>query len=187
MKIAICVGHSRPNDGGAVSVAGVSEWAYNNGLADRIRDKLAHNNADLAVEIFRAYQGDSYPAAMAWLRDKLKCSGAQAAIELHFNSSDDIKARGHEWLYCNGSIRGFALAKKMHDMLNGILPGIPSRGVKPLNNSARGGLFVTKTHCPAVICEPFFGSNALDWRIAFDNMDFIAASIAGGITAYLAD
>ena len=38
--IAICVGHSRPNDSGAASVTGVTEWDYNSQLADMIGENL---------------------------------------------------------------------------------------------------------------------------------------------------
>jgi N-acetylmuramoyl-L-alanine amidase len=55
--IAICVGHSRPNDSGAASVTGVTEWDYNSQLADMISDRTLRND------------------------------GVEAAIELHFNAA----------------------------------------------------------------------------------------------------
>jgi len=46
-------------------------------------------------------------------------------------------------------------------------------------------LFLRGTHCPAVICEPFFGSNPGDWQTAKDKKTNIARAIAEGILEYL--
>ena len=57
--IALCVGHSRPNDSGASSVTGVSEWDYNSELAEMIGDKLRQ-----PYKVYSTYKGNGYVSAM---------------------------------------------------------------------------------------------------------------------------
>lgn len=63
--------------------------------------------------------------------------------------------------------------------------GIPARGTKPRTSADRGGEFLRLTHCPAVICEPFFGDNAADWRVAVDRKGDMADAIAQGISNFI--
>ena len=76
--IAICVGHSRPNDSGASSVTGVTEWDYNSQLADMISDRLKTKH-----KIYSTYKGSSYWSSMKWLAKTLRNDGVEAAVELH--------------------------------------------------------------------------------------------------------
>ena len=80
--IAICVGHSRPNDSGAASVTGVTEWDYNSELADMIGKELKQ-----PYKIYHTYKGGSYVTAMRWLARKLDEDRVDTAIELHFNAA----------------------------------------------------------------------------------------------------
>lgn len=41
------------------------------------------------------------------------------------------------------------------------------------------------THCPAVICEPFFGTNHGDWLTAKAKQARIAKAMAEGIMEFL--
>lgn len=187
MKIGICVGHSRlvsnRPEGGAVTHDGkTAEWQWNLGLASEIEGLL--EDRGLQVVVLARYQGASYASAMLWLAGELKRHGCDAAVELHFNSSDNRQARGHEWLHWHTSTRGKALALEIDRLYGDALPEIPRRGVKALNDSDRGALFVKHTHCPAVICEPFFGSNTTDWAEAKANKETIAEAIAGGIAKW---
>jgi N-acetylmuramoyl-L-alanine amidase len=49
-----------------------------------------------------------------------------------------------------------------HDSFAEDFPGIKSRGLKPLTVGSRGSEFVRLTHCPAILTEPFFGTNHID-------------------------
>jgi N-acetylmuramoyl-L-alanine amidase len=49
----------------------------------------------------------------------------------------------------------------------------------------RGGEFLKLTHCPAVIAEPFFGSNPQEWQTASSSVSAIAEAMATGIIDYL--
>jgi N-acetylmuramoyl-L-alanine amidase len=62
-------------------------------------------------------------------------------------------------------------------------PGIRARGVKtPIDG--RGDAFLKLTHCPAVIAEPFFGSNAHDWATIQSRADSLVSALADGIASY---
>jgi len=176
--IAICVGHSRPNDSGAASVTGVTEWDYNSELADMIGDRLSS-----PYKIYSTYCGSNYWSAMRWLAKKLKKDKVDAAIELHFNAATP-KATGHEWLYWNTSQNGRLFARALRDSFEDCFPQLRSRGIKPKQKGSRGAGFLRLTHCPAVIAEPFFGTNNEDFDLALNSKEGIALSIAGGIELY---
>ena len=186
MKIALAVGHSRKIgnrlDGGAVSVGDVSEWEYNTQLADMIQDILEGQGH--TVEIWESYAGKSYGGAMAWLADDIKEWGADCAIELHFNAATP-GANGHEWLYWQSSDKGRLLAASINKAFMDTGLPIKQRGIKALNHNSRGALFCRLTHCPAVIAEPFFGSNSDDWAIATSQKATIAEGIASGILDWI--
>ena len=82
--IAILIGHSRRGDRGAVSCGGVSEWHYNRDVAEHLAADLGA--AGVANKVYPVYPRSSYGGAMRWLAAELKKDGAEAAVELHFNS-----------------------------------------------------------------------------------------------------
>lgn len=184
--VAICIGHSRKingrTEGGAVSVGRVSEHTFNFDLGLRVHQRLAMMGITACV--VDSYEGGSYGAAQIWLARYLKERGATLAVELHFNAADSPSATGHEWLYWHSSGNGKRLAETMMRGFSG-LP-LKSRGVKSITTADRGADFVSKTHCPAIIAEPFFGSNPSDWRVAVRDKNKIAIAMADAIQRYLA-
>lgn len=190
MKIVtLGIGHSRlvngKPEGGARSVDGTSEWEYHRGFTQHLADILCdrHQVASIIVD---EYQGGSYGAAMAWLGQTLREQDVDLAVELHFNAATGT-ARGHEWLYWHSSAAGKKLATNLHLSFSRHFPQavIPARGVKPRTAADRGALFLQRTHCPAVICEPFFGDNPADWTLATKQWVKMADAIATGIAASL--
>lgn len=185
--IALCIGHSRLKngrvEGGAVSVGGESEWSYNRQLAEMIVDELGQRMID-TLEVSR-YEGAGYGAAQRWLADRLKKSGATLALELHFNASDDPDANGHEWLYWHSSKQGKLLAESINAEMCLAVNSIRTRGAKPRFTGDRGAEFLRGTHCPSVICEVGFGSNARDWQVMVEQKARIARAIAHGILEFL--
>lgn len=177
--IALCVGHSRQGDCGALSIDGhTTEYEYNCDLAQRISKKTRR-----PVRVYDTYEGGGYTSAMRWLARKLKDDGAELAVELHFNSASPA-ATGHEWLYWNSSEKGRLLARSLRDSMEDSFPMFTSRGIKPREKGSRGAAFLRLTHCPAVIAEPFFGSNKDDWDIATKHKEGVAAAIASGVMLY---
>ena len=176
--IALCVGHSRQGDSGAASVDGTTEWDYNSDLAEKIAAKTQEE-----VRIYSSYGGNGYTGAMRWLSKKLKNDGVEFAIELHFNAAG-ASATGHEWLYWDSSESGRLLARCLRDSTEDAFPQFTSRGIKERGKGSRGASFLRLTHCPAVIAEPFFGTNKTDWQLATEHKDGLAMAIAGGIVLY---
>jgi N-acetylmuramoyl-L-alanine amidase len=185
--IALCIGHSRiikgRRDGGAVMVDGTNEWSYNLGLADGILAVL-RNHRIQGVVIDR-YEGNGYGAAQRWLAAHLKTLAVDGAVELHFNSSDNASATGHEWLYWHSSTRSRSLASNIDAEMALAVPELRTRGIKSKTAADRGAEFLSGTHCPAVIAEPFFGSNPRDCEIAIRKKESIARAIAEGILSWL--
>ncbi len=176
--IALCVGHSRQGDSGAASVDGTTEWDYNCDLAERIASKTRQD-----VRIYNTYGGKSYASSMRWLARKLKTDGVSFAVELHFNAASP-SATGHEWLYWHSSEKGRLLARALRDSMEDSFPLFTSRGIKGRKKGSRGAAFLRYTHCPAVIAEPFFGTNSEDWDLATRHKDGLASTITGGILLY---
>ena len=117
------------------------------------------------------------------LYKKLDEDNIQTAIELHFNAASP-KAQGHEWLYWHSSEKGRLLARALRDSFEDCFPQLISRGIKPKQKGSRGAGFLRLTHCPAVIAEPFFGTNNEDFDLALNSKEGMALSIAGGIELY---
>lgn len=159
--IAICIGHSRSGDRGAESVDGTTEWDFNRTLGKIVVARLMA--AGRSAILIDRYEGRGYTSAMRWLGGYLKKLGATTALELHFNSSDNPKASGFEYLHHEDSGRGHDLAIALTDFQRARFPRAFSRGVKYISKRGRGWAFLNLTPCPAVICEPFFGSNPEEW------------------------
>lgn len=156
-KVAICIGHSRAGDKGAINTESVSEWEFNNPLAERTAELLREAGYD--VRVWNKYSGSGYSGAMIWIAKQVNEYLADLAVELHFNSAAPT-ANGHEFLYWHGSNRSASLASCFHQSFKKFFPQRKARGAKPVLDKRRGSAFLRRTNCPAVILEPYFGSNA---------------------------
>lgn len=187
-KIALCVGHSRRigsrRDGGAVAADGqTNEWSYNSRLGRELARRLSPAHEVLVV---MDYEGAGYTTAMRWLAGRLREEQVDLAVELHFNAANGA-ARGHEWLHWHTSRAGKQVAVELHVAVARAFPTMPQRGLKPRGPGDRGAEFLKLTHCPAVIAEPFFGDNPVDWRGLGDEegMVSLAAAMAAGLDSAL--
>ena len=182
MKIGLCVGHSRRGDKGAVSAGGVSEWEYNRTVANMTKGHLA--DAGIESVVYAVYPRSSYSAAIRWLAAELRKDGIGAVLELHFNSAHPA-AEGFEYLHWRTSPNGKALASAVHQAHKTAMPHQKDRGVKGKGPRDRGSYFLRKTHCPAIITEPFFGSNPFEWGDWGDAQERLSRIYAAGIQAWL--
>ena len=160
--VGICVGHSRIGDKGAVGLSGLSEWQYNKTIAELLSIELKKRNVKSVV--FSTYQGTGYGSAMAWIATQLNVFKVDFAVELHFNSADSPLANGYEFLYWHKSKRSKQICELFRMVFNKKYPNNNDRGIKALNQESRGALFTRLTSMPAVILEPFFGSNKREWE-----------------------
>ncbi|MEO5713004.1 MAG: N-acetylmuramoyl-L-alanine amidase, partial [Luteolibacter sp.] len=161
-RIALCLGHARSGDEGVDSIDMTSEEEYNFKIIGRVGAALTARGYN--VKEVTQYEGLGYTAAMKWLASYLLGNQVTAAVEFHFNASAG-QARGHEVLHWNESKRGVTLAAALLAAFDQAFPEHPSRGLKPHASGDRGALFLSLTHCPAVIMEPFFGDNAEEWAL----------------------
>lgn len=187
MKVAICVGHSRRKrgriEGGAVSLGGISEHEFNSDIAVRLRAKLS--SYGIQSEVFDDYPGSGYTAAMQHLASDIRKYGADIAIELHFNDADSNDANGYEYLCWHTSTKGRRLATIFLSEHGRKFPSRKARGVVRIDSEKKkGGGFLRHTHCPAVICEPFFGRNPAEWLAYNKNRDALADVYADAIRKY---
>jgi hypothetical protein len=180
--VAICVGHSRSGDDGAENVDGVSEWAFNQPLAKRVCELI--EQAGFSTILIDKYEGNGYTSAMLWLANRLKEVKADVAIELHFNSAGPT-ATGFEFLHWFCSPKGLTLASKLAASFTKFFPTQKNRGLTSISSKDRGGLFLRKTPCVAVICEPFFGSNAKDSEFFSSHREELAKAYAEGVVNWL--
>lgn len=181
--IGICIGHSRSGDKGAVNTDGVSEHTFNSEVGHLTANLLRKEG--YAVHVIDKYSGGSYSGAIRWIADYLKKVGATLAVELHFNSAGPY-AEGHEWLHWHRSVKGQKLASSFNQAFKESFPEAKVRGVKPADKEDRGSLFLRLTRCPAIILEPFFGSNKKETEFYTQNKSVLASTYAKALTDYLA-
>lgn len=183
--IALCIGHSRKikgrYDGGAYSpFLKQNERDFNLEVADIVARNLDRMGED--CHVISDYAGNGYGLAMFDVAKKVQSIHASIAVELHFNSASP-SANGHEWLYWHSSVTGKKLAQAFSDTFSDDFPGIKSRGLKALAPGDRGAEFVKLTHCPAILVEPFFGSNENDCALITPTR--VAESYAKAILKFL--
>ena len=188
MKIGLCVGHSRLGDQGAYTTGDniLSEWDFNRDMVRRVGHLLSNEHGWAIGDdyvIYDHYPARSYSGAISYIARKMQEDGVTAAIELHFNSATPA-ARGHEWLYWPTSRGGQQLATALRDSMERSYPDMKSRGIKARGPRQRGSAFLRKTHCPAVIAEPFFGSNEKEWHMINDSRDKLAGVYAHALTNF---
>jgi len=178
--IGICVGHSRKGDQGAYTSGeySVSEWDFNRDLARRISSVLP-----VESKVYDDYELSTYSSAISRLAKRMKCDGIDVAVELHFNAASP-SANGHEWLYWHTSKGGKTLASLLRDEMEEAYPDMISRGAKPRKPRQRGSAFLRKTHCYAVIGEPFFGTNVDEWGSINHSRGKLAGVYARALTKF---
>jgi len=101
---------------------------------------------------------------MAWIATQLNVFKVDFAVELHFNSADSPLANGYEFLYWHKSKRSKQICELFRGVFTKKYPSHNDRGIKGLTQESRGALFTRLTSMPAVILEPFFGSNKREWE-----------------------
>lgn len=181
-RVAICVGHSRIGDKGALSVGGVDEWRYNKKVADILQNHLRHQGVQSVV--FDDYPAESYSRAMDWLGQSVAKEKCDIAIELHFNSYSSTKAEGYEYLYYHASNNGRRLAEYFRKAQSETFKVQKDRGIKPIEADGRGAGFLRSVAPPAVICEPFFGSSPKEWILMENKHSLLADVYARAIVDY---
>tara|TARA_R100001129_G_scaffold57437_1_gene39575 strand:+ start:405 stop:1115 length:711 start_codon:yes stop_codon:yes gene_type:complete len=181
LNVAICVGHSRKGDTGAVSAGGTNEWTYNKKVAEYLKSDLQeYGISSFIVDDYGGAYG-SYTSSMNWLVKHLNKQKASIAIELHFNASSNVKAEGMEMLYWNTSRIGLSLSEYLLKSCQRFFPLTKNRGTKAIKKGDRGATFLRLPSVPCIITEPFFGSSWHDWITFADKESTLSQALALGI------
>lgn len=169
-KIAIVVGHTNRRDKGAFSPYLLqSEQPYNLQVALQLKS-LAPNLYDVHTHSVQDYY--KRQTAMA---AKLNVGKYRLAIELHFNAASSPTANGTYCLYWYGSKVGKHVAESIsQDIAKRFKTTLRAvNGAQALvNEHDRGYWFTALTNMPAVIVEPFFGSNS-EARMFMDTKEYV--------------
>jgi len=160
MDLALVIGHHPEAPGAPLELAGhrVTEYEVWSQFARELALTLVQRDVQTDV----VERPNRHPDQA--LADRVNNTGATVAVELHFNAAAG-SATGTEMLYYPGSSAGESLAQHLQAETVKAL-GLEDRGVR-----SRGDLlFLKKTVMPAVVAEPFFGSEDTDaftglWRL----------------------
>lgn len=177
-KIALVIGHNARSKGATRVTDGKAEYDWNGQLAEAIR-ALAPDR----YVIIRRPAGLSYTAEVRAAYGAVDAAGVAGSVELHFNAAADASATGTETL-TSGSPGSVRLADQVqHHMVRAL--GLRNRGVKVRSRSDRGGESLFAGRPPAVLIEPYFGSNRGDCAAADRNFVALAAAIDTACVAFL--
>lgn len=181
--VALCIGHSRSGDDGAVNTRKVSEHTFNSELGKMVQDLLEEKG--FKATLIDKYEGSGYSSAISWVGKKCREIKADIALEFHFNSAGPY-AEGHEWLYWHRSQNSMRLAECFKKAFAKAYPDSRSRGIKPCDAESRGSLFLRLTPCPSLILEPYFGSNKSETENYSTSLPLMASAYADAVAAYFA-
>ncbi|TQE99432.1 MAG: N-acetylmuramoyl-L-alanine amidase [Spiribacter salinus] len=169
MKIAIIVGHNKRAPGAVRATDGISEFKWNSDLAD-----LIHACGPQHVSIFYRTPQGGYSAQIDRVYGEVDEWGADVSLELHFNSFNK-RSHGCETL-SSGTQGSLLLARKVQAATVADLP-VHDRGVKVRDHGqGRGWRSLWSGQAPAIITEPYFGSNPEECRMADDFKEVLAES-----------
>jgi N-acetylmuramoyl-L-alanine amidase len=180
-NIALVIGHD-PKEHGAVGVAKsstgetiqISEYAFNAQLSGLIRERFALLGYKLCD--VRRHIAGGYSQLPAYINNL----DPLFAVELHFNSASIPTANGCEMLHHHNSFKGAIVAQIFQETFTSRL-SLRNRGIKPTSRGGRGYPFLAKTKCPAIIAEPFFGSNSTEMQYALDHISDLADAYVSSI------
>lgn len=180
MKIAIVVGHNSRAQGAVRVLDGRTEFDWNNELADLIQD---HDKR--AVRVFRREWGGGYSREIDRVYAEVDHWGADCSLELHFNASANKKANGGETL-SSGTKGSLWLAENIRSRVSSVM-GNKDRGIRVVKRHERGGRSLWQGRAPAVLTEPYFGSNISECITALHHMDELAEAYYRGAAAFLGE
>lgn len=178
MKIALIVGHNARSQGAVRVTDGRSEFDWCADLANAIAA-----SAPALYRVFRRPSGLSYGAEIRQAYAPISKSEFAATIELHFNSVASPAATGTETL-TSGTLGSLRLARLIQPAMVGAL-GLRDRGLVTRKRDDRGGESLWAGAPPAILIEPFFGSNPGDCAAVDRQFSALARAIHGACAAHL--
>lgn len=165
---ALVIGHKRQSPGAINEHHNLTEFAFNDKLAQDIEAKQTD------VTIQRVYRR-TYKS----LPDDINELSPDFVVSLHCNAFDH-KASGTEVLYYHHSQTGAEIADILCSELVAGLE-LRNRGAKPRSAEDRGGYLLRYTKAPCVIAEPFFIDNDKDVDIVRQRRSKLVKAYLKGI------
>lgn len=162
MKAVIIVGHST-QDPGATSASGVSEFSFNDTLANQIKERFFEHN--MVDDIVLAYRENGLKA----LPDEVNALNPDLIVSLHCNAFDTTVS-GCEMLYYHKSTTGKEVARIFQNEVVKLLDN-KDRGLLACSSEDRGGYLLRYTQAPCIIAEPFFIDNFDEYLAAKELLD----------------
>lgn len=179
-RIAIVVGHNDIAQGAQRVTDGRTEFDWNGQLAQMIAE---HADADIEVKVFKRTRGGGYSREIDRVYAECDKWDADCTIELHFNGSANPNARGCETL-SSGTKGSLELAREVQSRSLVALKQL-DRGIKVRKRGDRGGRSLWVGRAPAILTEPYFGSNVKGCIRADQSMDELADAVFRGAVAFL--
>jgi N-acetylmuramoyl-L-alanine amidase len=177
--IGIVIGHNRSAQGAVRVTDGVSEFTWNSELAELIR-----LGAPDEVMIFSRKPVGFYSREIDDVYRRVTAAGVSCSVELHFNSVASPRAEGCLTL-SSGTEGSLALARAVHYRMLAVMEN-EDDGVQVRGPRARGGRSLHAGRPPAIMTEPYFGSNARSCGVAQAHMDELAEAIFEGAREFCA-
>lgn len=156
-KVALLIGHNSHARGAHSDHLAVSEWVYNQRVANKMVERAAEFGLVLQI-FFRQRNPDGYGAEIAEAYANIDAWDPKAILELHFNAGG---GRGTEMLYWHTSDRGKILADSVRRAVVSEL-GLNDRGSKGRRDGERGSTSLKASAIPTILTEPFFGDSHSD-------------------------
>jgi N-acetylmuramoyl-L-alanine amidase len=172
MRCVLLVGHTAESPGARNPSTGLTEFMFNDRLADDIHRAL---HPHVQTVIFHRMRLRDLPLA-------LNAVCPRFIVSLHCNAFN-TRVSGTETLYWHKSSQGLLLAGRLQNAIVSVLD-LPNRGVKPKTSEDRGGYLLRYTEAPCVIAEPFFIDNTEDLYRAQGRYSSLVAAYAGAIEEY---
>ncbi|OQK43992.1 hypothetical protein XM72_c10883 [Vibrio vulnificus] len=147
MRIAIVIGHSVLSQGAKNEQLGLSEYQFNELIAQDVARELVKEGFTPFIIYRQAYVD---------LPNDINQTNPDLILSLHCNAFD-AKASGTTMIYCGGSTKGKIFAECLQQSVVNAL-GLRDRGIEG-RTTGRGVTLLKNTKAPVVIAEPFFIDN----------------------------
>ena len=156
-KFGVVVGHNSSKPGAVRKDTGESEYKFNSRIARLMAEYAKAVYPGMEVKIFYRDPGMGYSREIKEVYAATDRWGADLTSELHFNSFANEDAKGSEVL-TSGTASSFKFAQITQRELVSRF-GQLDRGVKT-RATGRGSASLISGRAPAILPEPFFGSNS---------------------------
>lgn len=173
-KIAILIGHRSAAQGAHSPYLGLTEYQYHKKVVAYLETICKDYEIVVYERANTPMVSEGY--RIAQVVNKINQSQYDLVLSLHFNSFTDPTANGCTALHYITNRKTKAIAQRFVDLVHEQF-SIKKRALIAIQDkSQRGGTFIVNSKAPAVLLEPFFGSNPSD-SYSFNNRELEYAQL----------